>query len=193
MQSARFIPFRKQDIVDMCSAELTNNSEQTSFKQFCDLLASLIHYDYHSTLESLKNNYAPFDPNSDTRSLAPVSADQKAQCQREFAKDFAKVLNAANFEVITHQDLQDALNEESLFKVRLEVEFDDFEEVVFYRRGESQLTETITSFWGLRKKPLHFTNYDRVAVFIRFKDKAYFESKNKIFLNEYLFLYSQVI
>ena len=179
MQSARFIPFRKQDIVDMCSAELTNNSEQTSFKQFCDLLASLIHYDYHSTLESLKNNYAPFDPNSDTRSLAPVSADQKAQCQREFAKDFAKVLNAANFEVITHQDLQDALNEESLFKVRLEVEFDDFEEVVFYRRGESQLTETITSFWGLRKKPLHFTNYDRVAVFIRFKDKAYFEAKNK--------------
>ncbi|ENO00330.1 MULTISPECIES: TMEM143 family protein [Pseudoalteromonas] len=180
MQSARFIPFRKQDIVDMCSAELTNNSEQTSFKQFCDLLASLIHYDYHSTLESLKNNYAPFDPNSDTRSLAPVSAAQKAQCQREFAKDFAKVLDAANFEVITHQDLQDALNEESLFKVRLEVEFDDFEEVVFYRRGESQLTETITSFWGLRKKHLHFTNYDRVAVFIRFKDKAYFEAKNKM-------------
>ena len=179
MQNARFIPFRKQDIVDMCSDELANGSEQTSFKQFCDLLASLIHYDYHATLESLKNNYAPFDPNSDTRSLAPVSNDQKAQCQREFARDFAKVLNAANFEVITNQDLQDALNEESLFKVRLEVEFDDFEEVVFYRRGESQLTETITSFWGLRKKKLHFTNYDRVAVFIRFKDKAHFDAKNK--------------
>ncbi|MBH0028715.1 DUF3754 domain-containing protein [Pseudoalteromonas sp. SWN29] len=179
MQSARFIPFRKQDIVDMCSEELNNNTQKTSFKQFCDLLASLIHYDYHATLESLKNNYAPFDPNSDTRSLAPVSVDQKAQCQRDFAKDFAKVLNAANFEVITNEDLQDALNEESLFKVRLEVEFDDFEEVVFYRRGESQLTETITSFWGLRKNPLHFTNYDRVAVFIRFKDSAYFKAKNK--------------
>ncbi|MEI8705766.1 TMEM143 family protein [Pseudoalteromonas sp. B62] len=179
MQSARFIPFRKQDIVDMCSEELRSSTQKTSFKQFCDLLANLIHYDYHATLESLKNNYAPFDPNSDTRSLAPVSADQKAQCQRDFAKDFAKVLNAANFEVITNEDLQDALNEESLFKVRLEVEFDDFEEVVFYRRGESQLTETITSFWGLRKKQLHFTNYDRVAVFIRFKDSAYFAAKNK--------------
>ncbi|AQP99146.1 hypothetical protein B0W48_04580 [Pseudoalteromonas aliena] len=180
MQSARFIPFRKQDIIDMCSDELNSSGQQTSFKQFCDLLASLIHYDYHATLESLKNNYAPFDPNSDTRSLAPVSADQKAQCQRDFAKDFAKVLNAANFEVITNEDLQDALNEESLFKVRLEVEFDDFEEVVFYRRGESQLTETIASFWGLRKMPLHFTNYDRVAVFIRFKDSAYFAAKNKM-------------
>ena len=179
MQTARYIPFRKHDIITMCAKELTKD-QQTSFKQLCELLASLIHFQYHGTLESLKNNYAPFDPNSDTRLINSVTDEQKAQCQRDFAKDFANVLNAANFEVITHQDLQDALNEESLFKVRLEVEFEDFEEVVFYRRGESQLTETITSFWGLRKKPLHFTNYDRVAVFIRFKDKAYFESKNKL-------------
>ena len=179
MQTARYIPFRKQDIITMCAKELTKD-QQTSFKQLCELLASLIHFQYHGTLESLKNNYAPFDPNSDTRLINSVTDEQKAQCQRDFAKDFANVLNAANFEVITHQDLQDALNEESLFKVRLEVEFEDFEEVVFYRRGESQLSETITSFWGLRKKPLHFTNYDRVAVFIRFKDKAYFESKNKL-------------
>lgn len=179
MQTARYIPFRKHDIITMCVKELAKD-QQTSFKQLCELLASLIHFQYHGTLESLKNNYAPFDPNSDTRLINSVTDEQKAQCQRDFAKDFANVLNAANFEVITHQDLQDALNEESLFKVRLEVEFDDFEEVVFYRRGESQLTETITSFWGLRKKPLHFTNYDRVAVFIRFKDKAYFESKNKL-------------
>jgi hypothetical protein len=179
MQTARYIPFRKHDIITMCAKELTKD-QQTSFKQLCELLASLIHFQYHGTLESLKNNYAPFDPNSDTRLINSVTDEQKALCQRDFAKDFANVLNAANFEVITHQDLQDALNEESLFKVRLEVEFEDFEEVVFYRRGESQLTETITSFWGLRKKPLHFTNYDRVAVFIRFKDKAYFESKNKL-------------
>ncbi|ODS13237.1 TMEM143 family protein [Pseudoalteromonas tetraodonis] len=178
MQTARYIPFRKHDIIKMCAKELAKD-QQTSFKQLCELLASLIHFQYHGTLESLKNNYAPFDPNSDTRLINSVTDEQKAQCQRDFAKDFANVLNAANFEVITHQDLQDALNEESLFKVRLEVEFEDFEEVVFYRRGESQLTETITSFWGLRKKPLHFTNYDRVAVFIRFKDKTYFESKNK--------------
>ena len=179
MQTARYIPFRKHDIITMCAKELTKD-QQTSFKQLCELLASLIHFQYHGTLESLKNNYAPFDPNSDNRLINSVTDEQKAQCQRDFARDFANVLNAANFEVITHQDLQDALNEESLFKVRLEVEFEDFEEVVFYRRGESQLSETITSFWGLRKKPLHFTNYDRVAVFIRFKDKAYFESKNKL-------------
>ena len=80
---------------------------------------------------------------------------------------------------VTEQDLKEALTEESLFKVRLEVEFDDFEQVVFYRRGESQLSETITSLWGLRKQTINFTNYDRVAVYITFKDKAYFAQKKK--------------
>ncbi|GAA6170629.1 hypothetical protein NBRC116592_02990 [Colwellia sp. KU-HH00111] len=179
MAVERFIPFRKQDVIEMCCQVLTDKAAVESFQQFCQLLSSVIHYDYHEKLETLKNNYAPFDPNADTRVLKHLTLPQREQCQTDFADNFANILNAANFEKITEQDLQEALTEESLFKVRLEVEFDDFEQVVFYRRGESQLSETITSFWGLRKQTLHFTNYDRVAVYITFKDKAHFEKKQK--------------
>lgn len=179
MALERFIPFRKQDIIQMCSQELTDNDSTNSFAQFCQLLSSVIHFNYHELLESLKNNYAPFDPNADTLQLNDFTVEQREQHQSAFAKNFAKTLNAANFEKVTEQDLQEALNEESLFKVRLEVEFDDFEQVVFYRRGESQLSETVTSLWGIRKQTINFTNYDRVAVYITFKDKAYFEKKKK--------------
>lgn len=180
MAADRFIPFRKQDIVDMCLSELKQQESEVSFHQFCELLASFIHFEYHNLLESLKNDYAPFDPNADTRQLKAMSKEQRLQCQQTFAENFAKVLDAANFEKITQQDLQDALTEESLFKVRLEVEFDDFEQVVFYRRGESQKSELVTSLWGLKKQEISFTNYDRVAVFITLKDKAHFEQKNKL-------------
>lgn len=178
MAADRFIPYRKQDIVEMCVRELELD-DSLSFRQFCDLLSNSLHVEYHQTLESLKIDYAPFDPNADTKQLEPYTTQQKAQCQANFANNFADVLNAANFEKITEQDLQDALTEESLFKVRLEVEFDDFEQVVFYRRGESQVTETITSLFGLRKQTLNFTNYDRVAIFITFKDQAHFDTKKK--------------
>ncbi|MCH2056523.1 MAG: DUF3754 domain-containing protein, partial [Thalassotalea sp.] len=180
MSADRFIPFRKQDIINMCSDELSEHSDKKAFQQFCEILASLIHFKYHATLEALKNDYAPFDPNSDTRQLTSISKTQKAESQERFADNFAKLLNAANFERVTEQDLQDALTEESLFKVRLEVEFDDFEQVVFYRRGESQLKETLSTLWGLRKQTIQFTNYDRVAVFITFKDKVHFEQKQKV-------------
>jgi len=180
MAADRFIPFRKKDIIDMCLNELESKEDQLSFQQFCDLLASFIHFKYHDLLESLKNDYAPFDPNTDTRQLKLLSNEEKAKSRAAFASNFAKVLDAANFEKITEQDLKDALTEESLFKVRLEVEFDDFEQVVFYRRGESQQTETITSLFGLRKQTINFTNYDRVAVFITLKDKEHFEKKKKL-------------
>lgn len=179
MAADRFIPYRKQDIIEMCLRELQLDDSELSFRQFSDLLSNSLHVEYHQTLESLKNDYAPFDPNADTKQLDPYTTEQKADCQASFANNFASVLNAANFEKITEQDLQDALTEESLFKVRLEVEFDDFEQVVFYRRGESQLTETITSLFGLRKQTINFTNYDRVAIFITFKDKAHFNAKKK--------------
>ncbi len=180
MPADRFIPFRKQDIVTMCTNELEQGTSAKSFQQFSEILASFIHFEYHGLLESLKNDYAPFDPNADTRQLMPLSTKQKLDAQQSFADNFAKVLNAANYEKITEQDLQDALTEESLFKVRLEVEFDDFEQVVFYRRGESQLSESITSLWGLQKQTINFTNYDRVAVFITLKDKKHFEQKKKL-------------
>ena len=179
MAADRFIPYRKQDVVEMCLRELEFDDSGTSLRQFCELLSNSFHVEYHQTLESLKNDYAPFDPNADTKQLEPYSSEQKAQCQARFAENFAGVLNAANFEKITEQDLQEALTEESLFKVRLEVEFDDFEQVVFYRRGESQLSESITSFFGLRKQSINFTNFDRVAVFITFKGKEHFDQKNK--------------
>jgi len=63
--------------------------------------------------------------------------------------------------------------------VRLAVSFEDFEDVVFYRRGESVKTETLRTFFGLRKKQVSFTNYDKVAVYITFKDEAYFKEKGQ--------------
>lgn len=180
MSADRFIPFRKQDIIKMSAKEIADEVSITSFEQFCELLASLIHFEYHTLIEQLKSDYQPFDPNADTRQLTAFSPQERIQHQNSFAKNFAKVLDAANFEKITEQDLQDALTEESLFKVRLAVEFDDFEEVVFYRRGESQTSETISSLFGFRKQIVNFTNYDRVAVFITFKDQTHFTKKKKV-------------
>lgn len=178
MSLERYIPFRKSDVVSMCKT-LLPTEEHASFNEFAELFSSIIHFEYHKRLELLKDNYAPFDPNADTRSLAPLSENDKHTCQKRFAQAFSDILNAANFERITDQDLKDALSEESLFKVRLEVAFDDFAEVVFYRRGASQKNETLRTWWGLKKQAIRFTNYERVAVFIRFKDEAYFQHAKK--------------
>jgi hypothetical protein len=180
----RFIPFRKADIVEMCigdSRMLAGDADE--FRDFCRILEALFHFEFHQRLETLKNCYAPFDPDADTRLVASYSQQEKDLLQKQLVSEMTTVLNAANFEKITAEDLEQALAEESLFKIRLEVDFSDFEDVIFFRRGESVKQETLVQFLGLRKKSFTFTNYDRVAIYIKFKERDYFEARKRTNLN----------
>lgn len=180
----RFIPLRKTDLLQACVDDDRLVGEQIGeFKTLCQSIVSTLHFEYHQILEELKDNYAPFDPNFDTLPVAKLTDDMLLVKQDNFTSRFIQVLNAANFEKVTDQDLREALQEESLFKVRLAVEFEDFSDVVFYRRGEYQQTEMISQFWGLRKQSITFTNYDKVAVYIKFKDAAYFEQTKRCAAN----------
>ena len=130
---SRFIPFRKADIVDMCIRDAGLTGDETEeFRQFSQILEALFHFEFQRPLETLKNSYAPFNPDTDTRLLAEVSGKERKLLQKQLVDEMTAVLNAANFERITAEDLAQALAEESLFKIRLEVDFDDFEDVIFF-------------------------------------------------------------
>lgn len=176
----RFIPFRKTDVVEMCVRDSKLSGQaQASFREFCRILESLIHFEFHRQVETLKECYAPFNPDADTRLTDRYSVAEKKTLQKRLTETLAIVLNSANFEKITDADLDAAMREESLFKIRLRVDFKDFEEVIFYRRGESLKQETLIKYFGLKKERFSFTNYERVAVYIKFKDEEYFRAEKR--------------
>ena len=180
----RFIPYRKTDIIAMCCDDPhMKRADVEAFRDFCRILEALIHFEFHHRLETLKNCYAPFNPDADTRTLTEYRPEEKEHLQKQLVAEMTAVLNSANFEKITAAHLEQALAEESLFKIRLEVDFDDFEDVIFFRRGESVKQETLVTLYGLRKKRFNFTNYDRVAVYIKFKEKQYFNDRDHKNLN----------
>ena len=160
----RFIPFRKRDIVEMCIQDARLAGQEDEFRQLHYMLSNIFHFEFHATLESLKDSYAACDPDTDTRSYGGSnSAD-------DFVGLLHQVLEKANYEQVSQQELNQALTEESLFKIRLHVNFDDFSEVLLFCRGVSQHEETLGSLFGLMQKTIRFTNYDRVVVYIRFRD-----------------------
>lgn len=164
--SYRFIPFRKRDIVEMCLQEAKLPGQEADFRQLYYMLSSIFHFEFHKIIESLKDSYAPVDPDTDTRSYEggqPLS-------DLNFIELLGGLLEKANYEKITEDELNQALTEASLFKIRLHVDFDDFSEALLFCRGVSQREETLSSFFGLIKKPVRFTNYDRVVLYIRFRD-----------------------
>ena len=172
----RFIPYRRVDIVDMCQADGSLSPEEIKeFNNFCDVLTSLFHFEFHKKLELMKNCYAIFDPDRDTRQININSEDINTH-KKNLEEQLTQVLEQANYESVSESDLEEALHAESLFKVKLQVDFNDFEEVLFFRRGLSDKKETVKQWFGLRKRTIEMQVYDRVLVYVRFKDKAYFDS-----------------
>lgn len=163
----RFIPYRKRDLVEMCLQESCLSTEQqNNFRQLCYMLGSVFHFEFHQVLESLKDSYAPLDPDSDTREYSHSGK----QPDLNFVELLGGVLEKANYESISRSDLNKALQESSLFKIRLHVDFQDFSEVLLFCRGQTSRSETIPRWMGLSSREIEFINFDRVVVYIRFKD-----------------------
>ena len=169
----RFIPYRKHDIVEMCLQDNLLCGQEKDFRQLYYMLSSIFHFEFHQIIESLKDVYAPVDPDSDTR----LYKNTQRLTEMNLVELLGGLLEKANYERVTETALNQAMSKSSMFKIRLHVDFDDFSEVLLFFRGVSTRQETLTSWMGLRSKTIEFTNYDRVVVYIRFKDD-YQQSKN---------------
>ena len=162
----RFIPYRKHDIVEMCLQDGKLVGQEENLRQLYYMLSSIFHFEFHKIVESLKDSYASLDPDADTH----VFDNRMPLSGLSFVELLDNLLEKANYERVRQEDLDAALNESSLFKIRLHVDFDDFSEVLLFCRGVSRRSETISHFFGLLKKNISFTNYDRVVLYIRFRD-----------------------
>ncbi len=162
----RFIPYRKRDVVEMCLEDGALQGQEDRFRQWYYMLSSIFHFEFHQVIESLKDHYAAVDPDADTRAYD----NQQPLARLDFVELLGGLLEKANYEQISQSELNQALTEASMFQIRLQVDFSDYSDVLLFCRGVSRRSETIRSWFGLVKKPITFTNYDRVVLYIRFRD-----------------------
>jgi hypothetical protein len=148
----RFIPFRRRDIVEMCLQRNSLSAEADDFRQLSYMLGQIFHFEFHQVIEALKNAYTDLDPDSDMRNPDLGEARQT----ESFVQLLDGLLEKANYERVTESELNQALVESSLFKIRLHVDL--------LRK------EALPTWFGLRSKTVEFTNYDRVVVYIRIRD-----------------------
>ncbi|TGD72831.1 DUF3754 domain-containing protein [Mangrovimicrobium sediminis] len=122
--------------------------------------------EFHALRQSLKDAYAALDPDTDTRS---VGAHPPAEDTGELRERLVEILERANYDRVSERDLQRALRASSLFQVRLHVDLDDFAELLLYTRGASRREEQVRELFGLWRRTVRFTNYDRVLLYLRLK------------------------
>src|SRR5262245_51227759 len=132
-----FIPIRLSDLLDLLCKEPLGDAERGQLRSLSRLLTAIFHFEYHQSLETLKEAYAPFDPDQDIKALAPWSDEERARRLDELFKNFDELMTRANFTRLTREKLEEAFSAVSAWGIPMEVDFNQFERLEVYSRGDT--------------------------------------------------------
>ncbi|NET36613.1 MAG: DUF3754 domain-containing protein [Cyanothece sp. SIO1E1] len=185
-----FIPYRRTDLIELCLEEgQLAATDAQKFRDFCTILAAYYHFQFHQTLETLKDNFAPFNPDADTKAIQLTSLGQKQQMADRIVTTFEQLLEKANYVSLSQASLQQALQEKSLLELNTKVNFDDFEQMVCYCRGDIYKKTWVKKLFGKVERTVDI--FERVALLLKFKDADYFLN-HKIKLDSLNFMPGQM-
>jgi hypothetical protein len=166
-----FIPLRKSDLVELlCADKNLSSSSREEFRQFCKLVTATLHFEYNHKLEELKTAYAPFDPDSDTRPLVPIGAEEKQKRLNELYRDFAWLLERANFKHLDRDNLEAGLATASAWGLRMRVDFSVFEHLAIFARGDvvqQRKYRRVTNLYREETTPVPI--YQRLVLIIKLR------------------------
>lgn len=163
----RFIPFRRADVVQMCRAEIgLGASMSQAFETTREKIETHFQNTFHLLRHELKHAYAPVDPDADTRMVETFRSDPAVE---RLGAIIEEVLDRANYDKVSREQLLRAFKSASLFQLKLHVDLDEFEEALLFTRGASEREEEVKTLFGLRRRQVKFINYERVVLFIRFR------------------------
>ena len=101
-----YIPLRKSDLIELLAGDKQLSSQdQQQFRQFCTILSALFHFEYLDRLEKLKDDFAPFDPDAETKPLRNVPPDEKEKHLDRLFGQFAEMLGKANYTRLSKEDI----------------------------------------------------------------------------------------
>ncbi|MFE6857542.1 TMEM143 family protein [Nocardia sp. NPDC057668] len=170
MDAEHFLPFRKSTVVALCAGELPAD-ERESFLEFARLLAAMAQHRIHVRGERVLDAYEIVDPAEDVRTVRTATARDRADARAVVERELVALAAEADFIRIEADEIEQAFAEHDLMKVRLEVEDESIDTVMFFRRGTRPCTEEVKSFYGLRRRTVEFTSYAKVLVYIAFTER----------------------
>lgn len=139
-----FIPVRCSDLIDVLAADkglhpgqAMTPADEKPFRRLASLLMDHYHREYHGRLLKLKDNYAPFDPDADTKEIRKLDPQQRQQEQDKLFAEFSSLLERANYHHMTKDEIEKAMEGASYWGIDMSVDWRVFDRIEIFYRGQT--------------------------------------------------------
>lgn len=166
-----YIPLRRSDLIELLvnDKSMPANSRQP-FRALCDLITAIFHFEYHRELEQLKNQYSPFDPDAVTAPSRHLTPEQREQELDRLLERFTWLMERANFKRLSREEIQAATEGASEWGINLDVDFDVFDRMEMFVRGDKMGKRHLRRWWKLwRLEEIKVPIYQRMVVILKQK------------------------
>jgi hypothetical protein len=166
-----YIPLRKSDLVELLYNDRgMERPAADSFRRLSELISATFHYEYYKLLEELKDEYAPFDPDSVTKPLKALTSEQKAKKLERLFERLVHLMERANFVRLGKEALDAATKEVSAWGVNMDIDLSIFEKLEIFARGDTLGTRYLRNWKRFGKREsVQVPLYQRLVLFVKLK------------------------
>jgi len=170
----KYIPVTKSKIKDkLLTSWQIDVATKESLANVFHMFEAIWHHDFHSEMEEMKEQYAPMDPDSNEE--INYSNDNVIK----FLQTFDETMVNGNWEPITGEEIEQALEAEDVLPISLDVRFDEYQNQRYYKLGQNIEQREVRTLFGLRKEVKAVRIFEKVITVLEFHDEDWFLSNNK--------------
>lgn len=160
----RYVPRRVGRLTDeLCDRPWVDGDESEHFAAFSRLVSALYHLEAHEEEQQVLDRW-------DRMAEDPAVAAELRAALEDLLRD-------ANYTEVTDAELHEAMERESLIPLRLEVDLDEYEQLLICRRDSRREEVEVPKWKGLRHEQRTITVEDRVVVLAKVRPSEWFEER----------------
>ena len=165
-----FIPIRYEVMLDeILKRSSLSQQEQTDIRYLGRMFEEHYHLDYHQDFLTLKDAFAPFNPDKETVYELTFTEEEKARKRQTLIDGIRKFLEVSNYRLMSQEDFNKCLTLQPFGGLSVQVDTKHFKEFYVFYRGvrEVEITDSFLRLFKRNRKTLQFC---RIFVLAEYKN-----------------------